>query len=132
MDINTKKNIVFCLYVLFNVLLTSTLLLLEYGYLFVSFFVVGGHLRDVCSILYQLANFSKVLSSPREVDTGKKSANVICCLVPVFNEDVGLVENNLCYLTTQQMSPPTKIVVIMIFDGVTDDNRPLFNCGKSR
>ncbi|CAM9092718.1 unnamed protein product, partial [Ectocarpus sp. 12 AP-2014] len=124
MSLHLKQNVLFVAYLLFNVSLTYVLIALEYGYLLVAFFVVGGHLRDVLNIVYQLINMSKILRRPPDVPPG--DVNTICCLVPVYNEQPALFKKNLDGLTTQNLSANTKVLVVVVFDGLGDKTAHLF------
>lgn len=123
MSLRVKQNVLFVAYVVFNLSLTLLLLDVEYGYLLVAFFVVGGHLRDVFSIVYQLLNMPKILRCAPDVPSAE--VNTICCLVPVYNEDFALLQKNLDGLTTQRLSPNTKVLVVLIFDGLGERTAPL-------
>ncbi|CAM9102810.1 unnamed protein product [Ectocarpus sp. 8 AP-2014] len=121
-----KKNLVFVAYLSFNILLTLLLLRLDYGYIIVSIFVVGGHLRDVISVGYQFLNMRRILRRCPDVseDDAKR---VVCCLVPVYNEEPSMLMKNLDALTTQNLPENTKLVVMLLFDGLDQRNAVLFD-----
>ncbi|CAM9104377.1 unnamed protein product [Ectocarpus sp. 12 AP-2014] len=120
-----KKNLLFVAYLFFNALLIGVLLFLEHGYMIVGLFVAGGHLRDVISVGYQLLNMEEMLRSCPDVPQG--DARTICCLVPVYNEEPSMLRRNLDALTTQKLSANTKVVVLLIFDGIAECNEELFD-----
>ncbi len=122
-----KKNLLFASYVVFNVLLAMLLLTFRYGYLFVALFVVGGHARDVFSVVYQVFNLKKILRSCPDIAADEQRRTTICCLVPVHNEEPSMLQKNLNGLTTQNLSANTKVVVLLLFDGLTENNTDLFN-----
>lgn len=121
--LGVKKNLLFLAYFLFNVALAIILLLIERGYLIVAFVILVGHARDVVSILYQILNMKKILARQEDIDPGVEK--VVYCLVPVYNEDEELVEKNLKSLTSQNLPETVALVIAIVFDGVTDQNRPL-------
>lgn len=136
MDIHLKKNVLFGAYVFFNILLTILLLDFENGYLIGSFFLLGGHARDVVNVFYQLFNVKQILRSLPDIPD--EEINTICCLVPVYNEDPVLLKKNLDGLTTQKLSTNTTVLIVLLFDGLGEHNTELFesidnvidfNCG---
>lgn len=124
MNLGLKKNLLFVAYLLFNLVLTALLLVLDYGYLVVSIFVVGGHLRDVINVGYQLLNLKKILRRCPKVP--EDDAVTICCLVPVHNEKPSMLKKNLAALTTQKLPGSTRVVVMLLFDGLGHHNAELF------
>ncbi|AAF61573.2 unnamed protein product [Ectocarpus sp. 4 AP-2014] len=126
MLLGLKKNLLFIAYLFFNALLTLLLLGFDYGYIIVSIFVVGGHFRDVINVAYQLLHMHRILR--RCADIPEDDAKiVICCLVPVYNEKPSMLKKNLDALTTQKLSENTKLVVMLLFDGLNNHNADLFN-----
>ncbi len=123
-SINVKKNILFLVYILFNILLGVVLLLVDNGFIYVSFFILSGHVRDFISVLIQVLFMFKVVKKLPEIPEDKKID--MCCLIPVYNEDELLVEKNMISLTTQKLSKGTNVFLMMIFDGLTGKNRKLF------
>lgn len=143
-SLRLKKICLFGTYVVFNLSLTMLLLTFRYGYLFVALFVVGGHARDVFSVVYQVFNMKKILRSCPDIDQNEEGRTTICCLVPVYNEEPSMLQKNLHGLTTQNLSANTNVVVLLLFDGLTENNTELFDsvidlvgdwdsgCGKER
>lgn len=128
MIIHCKKNLLFAVYILFNILLATVLLAFEYGYLMVAPFVFGGHMRDLASVLYQLFNMKRVLKKCQDVNgDGHQTPITVCCLVPVYTEDPSMLKQNLASLTTQNVSVNTTVVVVLLFDGVGEHNLALFD-----
>ena len=125
MDIGSKKNLLFAMYLLFNALVMFLLLGLENGYLYVSVFVVGGHVRDVINILFQVAFMSRVLSHPTPPE--EQTMSMIYCLVPVFNEEFELVKKNLDSLVGQELPAIAKVAILIVFDGVDSRNQTLYD-----
>lgn len=125
MIIHWKKNFLFGAYLIFNVLLSALLLYFDYGYLIVALFVVGGHMRDLINVVHQLCNMRKILRIIPDI--ADEEINTICCLVPVYNEDAALLKKNLDSLTTQKLSTNTKVVVLLLFDGLGEHNTDLFD-----
>lgn len=123
-SIHVKKNILFLVYVIFNAGLASILLLVDNGFLYVSFFILAGHIRDFFNVLIQLLFLPKLIKKLPEIPENVK--NTICCLIPVYNEEAELVEKNMISLTSQNLSEGTDVFLMMIFDGLTDKNRALF------
>lgn len=106
-------------------ILTILLLDFEHGYLIVSLFVLGGHVRDLVNVFHHLFNMKQI---PRSLpDIPDEEVRVICCLVPVYNEDPVLLKKNLDGLTTQKLSTNTTVLVVLIFDGLGEHNTELFN-----
>ena len=120
-----KKNALFVSYIVFNAFLAFLLLRLSYGYLLVSLVVVGGHLRDVVGVIYQLINIRDLTRQKPEV-TGDRGGATICCLVPVYNEHPSMLKKNLEALTTQNLPTSTKVLVLLLFDGLGEHNCELF------
>lgn len=125
MIIHLKKNFLFAAYIFYNVLLSVILLYLDYGYLVVSLFVVGGHLRDLINVVHQLCNMKKIVRILPDIPD--EEVNTICCLVPVYNEDPVLLKKNLDGLTTQKLSTNTTVLVVLLFDGLGEHNIDLFD-----
>lgn len=123
-SIHVKKNILFLLYLLFNAGLSCILLLVDYGFAFVSFFILAGHVRDFFNVVIQILFMFRLVKKLPDIPDDVK--NTICCLIPVYNEDADLVEKNMISLTTQKLSKGTDVFLLMIFDGLTDKNRMLF------
>lgn len=139
MNINVKKNILFFLYILLNIFLVAVLFLFDNGHLYVSLFVFGGHLRDTLAIFITLLStlghfLMKYLyhrsASVKPIHSTRKS-NFIYSLIPVYNEDADMVTKNLDSLVAQKLRSDTVNVVVLIFDGVTDKNRNLFESVNS-
>lgn len=125
MIIAVKKNLLFAGYIIFNLFLAFLLLRVEYGYLVTALFVVGGHIRDLIGVMYQLCNTLKIT---RDLPTvPNEQVITVCCLVPVYNEDVALLRQNLNSLTTQELSANTTVLVVLMFDGVGEHNTELYN-----
>ncbi len=128
MNIHWKKNIIFTLYLLFNAILIFVLFLFDYGFAFVSFFMIGSHVRDILSIIYQIINMKSIIAYIPEIHEEK---NTICCLVPVYAEDSKLVKNNIDSLSNQNLYKNTKVMIFVICDGLNirkPNNKSLFNC----
>ena len=135
--INVKKNLMFIIYILFNIFLVSSLFIFDYGYLYVSFFIFAGHVRDTFAIIvvilknivdFIVKNVYKILyknkfSSVRPLTNHK---NIIYSLIPVYNEDSDMVTKNLDSLVSQKLPSSTINVMLLIFDGVNDKNKELF------
>ena len=124
---NAKKNALFFLYILFNALLISILFVVPKGYLVVSFFVFGGHVRDVVAILVHLVHstYTKCVKACRNrysvhPTTSVGNRNFIYSLVPVYNEDLDMVTQNLDSLVAQKLPDGTVNKVVLIFDGLND------------
>ncbi|CAN0552781.1 unnamed protein product [Ectocarpus sp. 12 AP-2014] len=126
MILGLKKNLLFVAYMFFNALLTLVLLGFDYGFIIVAIFVVGGHLRDVINVAYQLLHMNRILRRCADIPEDD-AKTVICCLVPVYNEDPSMLKKNLDALTTQKLSKNTKLVVMLLFDGLNNHNADLFN-----
>ncbi len=134
--INIKKNILFIIYILFNIFLICTLFIFDYGYLYVSFFVFGGHVRDTIAIIIVILKnvgefmintlYKKRFDSVKPLNSTSHE-NLIYSLVPVYNEDADMVTKNLDSLVAQRLPSGTVNVIILIFDGVTDKNKDLFD-----
>lgn len=90
MGLYAKQIVLFLAYLIFNIVLAFFLFAFEHGYLLVARFVGGGHVRDLFGIVYQLFNIRKILKSPPDIPSA--DVNTICCLVPVYNEDPGLLK----------------------------------------
>lgn len=128
MVLGVKKNLLFGAYLCLNLLLTILLLFFDYGYLIVAGFVVGGHLRDVINVFYQLVNMKKILKHCPDVpDDQEDDPRTICCLVPVYNEEPSMLKKTLDALTTQKLPGNTKVLVLLIFDGLGAHNTDLFD-----
>ncbi|CAN0248400.1 unnamed protein product [Ectocarpus sp. 6 AP-2014] len=126
MILGLKKNLLFVSYLFFNALLTLLLLRFDHGFIIVSIFVVGGHLRDVINIAYQSLHMHRILR--RCADIPDDDAEIVVgCLVPVYNEEPSMLKKNLDALTTQRLSKNTKLVVMLLFDGLTELNADLFS-----
>ena len=123
-SIHVKKNFLFFLYLLFNAGLSAILILVDNGFVYVSLFILGGHVRDFLNVVYQLLNICKIVRKLPDIPEEEK--NTICCLIPVYNEDANLVEKNMRCLTTQNLSKNTDVFLMIIFDGLNDKNRKLF------
>ncbi|CAM9206584.1 unnamed protein product [Pylaiella littoralis] len=123
-SLHSKKTMLVAGYICFNTVLTFVLFFFTYGWVFVSFFLVGGHARDLVGILYQLVNMGAISRPVPDIPDGE--ANTVCCLVPVYNEDPVLLKKNLNCLTTQNLSPRTTVIILLIFDGLGEHNRLLF------
>ena len=54
------------------------------------------------------------------------NSNYIYSLVPVFNEDLDMVKQNLDSLSAQILPPGTVNTIVMVFDGLNDRNKGLF------
>lgn len=128
MIVHVKKNLLFVTYILFNIILATFLLTIDYGYLIVALFVAGGHIRDVFSVVYQVFHIQKVLRRcPDSADDGANNSSTICCLVPVYNEEPLMLKKNIHALTTQRVSANTKVLIVLIFDGLGEHNIALFD-----
>ncbi len=131
MDVSLKGYILLALYLVFNLVLTGILLYLGSGYIVAAIFVVGGHARDVFSVFYQLVHLKDILErGPDDVpppDGPVGSSTTIGCLVPVYKEDAEMVRANLDALTTQTIEENTIVVVVVVFDGLADHNRKLYD-----
>jgi len=127
MILHLKKNLVFTTYLLFNIGLVALLLTISYGYLIVAIFVAGGHARDVLSVIYQIFNMKKILRRCPDVVDDEQRSTTICCLVPVYNEDPVMLKKNLDALTTQKLSTNTKVLVMLVFDGLVEHNMELYD-----
>lgn len=127
MILHLKKNLLFATYLLFNIGLTALLLTISYGYLIVALFVAGGHVRDVFSVIYQVFNMKKILRRCPEFVDDEQLSSTICCLVPVYNEEPIMLKKNLDALTTQKLSANTKVLVMLLFDGVAEHNIELYD-----
>ena len=127
MIIHLKKNLLFAIYILFNALLAVLLLQINYGYLIVALFVVGGHIRDVLSVVYQLFHIRKVLGPCPDIANNEQSSSTICCLVPVYKEDPQMLKKNLDGLTTQNLPENTKVLILLVFDGLGEHNTELYD-----
>lgn len=125
MIIHWKKNFLFGVYLIFNVILSVLLLHLEYGYLMVALFVVGGHIRDLINVVHQLLNINNILRTLPDITD--EEVNTICCLVPVYNEDPCMLKKNLDKLTTQKLSTNTTVLIVLLFDGLGEHNMDLFD-----
>ena len=123
-SIHAKKNILFLVYLLFNFSLACVLLFVDYGFAYVSFFILAGHVRDFLNVVIQVLFMCKIVKEFPEIPDVVK--NTICCLIPVYNEQAELVEKNMISLTTQKLSKGTDVFLMLIFDGLTDKNRKLF------
>ena len=82
LNINIKKNILFIIYIVFNLILVYFLFQIEWGFLYVSFFIMGSHLRDIYSIIYQLYYMKDIIKEYPELD--KEQKYTLCCLIPVY------------------------------------------------
>lgn len=127
MILHLKKNSLFIAYLLFNIGLTLLLLTITYGYIFVALFVVGGHARDVFSVLYQVFNMQRILRQCPNIPEDEQALSTICCLVPVYNEEPVMLKKNLDALTTQKLSANTKVLVVLLFDGLAEHNVELYD-----
>jgi len=135
--INVKKNLMFIIYILFNILLISLLFVFDYGYLYVSFFIFAGHVRDTFAIIvvilknicdFIFKNVYKILCRKKfsSVKPLTNHKNLIYSLIPVYNEDSDMVTKNLDSLVSQKLPSSTVNVMLLIFDGVNDKNKELF------
>lgn len=128
--INLKKNIMFFIYIVFNIFLVSLLFIFDKGYLYVSFFVFAGHVRDTLAIFIGLVNivlnFCMRRGKNSRVKPLNNDRNFIYSLIPVYNEDADMVTKNLDSLVAQKLPTNTVNVLVLIFDGVTEKNKGLF------
>lgn len=127
MILHLKKNLLFTAYLLFNVGLVALLLTVSYGYIIVALFVAGGHARDVLSVIYQVFNMKKILRRCPDIVDDEQRRSTICCLVPVYNEDPIVLKKNLDALTKQKLSANTKVLVMLLFDGLAEHNIDLYD-----
>lgn len=127
MILDVKKNFLFVTYLLFNIGLTLLLLKITYGYLFVALFVVGGHARDLFSVFYQVFNLKRILRQCPNIPEDDQTLSTICCLVPVYNEEPVMLKKNLDALTTQNLPANTKVLVVLLFDGLLENNVELYD-----
>lgn len=127
MTLHLKKNLLFAAYLLFNIGLMALLQTISYGYLIVALFVAGGHVRDVLSVIYQVFNMKKILRRCPDIVDDEQRSSTICCLVSVYNEEPIMLKKNLDALTTQNLSANTKVLVMLLFDGLAEHNIELYD-----
>lgn len=91
-------------------------------------------MRDVVAILVHLVHstYTKCVKACRNrysvhPTTSVGNRNFIYSLVPVYNEDLDMVTQNLDSLVAQKLPDGTVNKVVLIFDGLNDKNTGLFN-----
>jgi len=122
-------------YILLNALLITTVIVFDKGYIYVSFFVFGGHVRDTLAIFIHIVSMiwrflkrnicNGNFASVKPVISSKQQ-NIIYSLIPVYNEDIDMVTKNLDSLVSQKLPENTVNTLILIFDGVNEKNKGLF------
>ena len=128
MNIHTKKNIIFSIYILYNAFLIYILFVLRYGFIYTSVFLFASHLRDFFCVIYHLIHIGRITDKKPALKEGVEQT--ICCLIPVYAEKVDLVVNNIKSLCNQDLPESTKLFILIICDGLVigrHNKRPLFN-----
>lgn len=126
-NIYCKKNLLFLLYILFNASLIYCLFCLKKGYIYVSFFILSSHIRDIFSIIFQIFNYKKIITEYAEPDVTEEYT--ICSIIPVYDENIQMVVNNLESLSRQNLTSNIKQFIFIICDGliVGDNDKPLYH-----
>lgn len=128
MNIHFKKNLIFLLYLLYNALLVFVFFYLEYGILYTSILLFASHLRDFFCVIYGIIRLASIGHKKPQLSEDIK--RTICCLIPVYAEKAELVLNNLKSLCEQDLPENTKLILMIICDGLIvgkHNEKPLFN-----
>ena len=127
MNIDIKKNILFILYLLFNIILIVILFLVDYGYLLIAMILFLSHMNDFFGVIYQIFQFDKIIFRKRKLNKNDKLT--VCALIPTYAEDYRLVKKNIDSLVDQKLSRNVKLILMVICDGLKirePNEKPLF------
>ena len=127
MDIHTKKNIIFTLYLLYNLGLVCVLFIFRYAFIVVSIFLFASHIRDIFCVIYHLIHIGRITEKKKPLKNNFRTT--ICAFVPVYAEKVELVLNNIKSLCSQDLPENSKVFIFIICDGLVvgkENKKPLF------
>lgn len=131
LSINIKKNVFLLFQVIINgtiIFLLLTLFRFKYGFYIIGFLLVLTKVRDICNIIILLFNYKTVFNNT-PIKISKDKTHNICCLIPVYTENIKSVQNNIDSLCEQDLQSNVNITLFIICDGLIigkQNNKSLF------